>query len=1457
MEFRTRETEDLRSPVEHLRINWVYRPRDVQRFSNDTRLVFATMHSDICPLSSLRGKCTISHKSQFGDVDEYKKSPDHFYFNQVFDRFMHRWFEVLPTSTVVNVPENVKKALDSRWKYIVVEASKVKELTSDAKRCKRCVGYCASNDSVDCAVCHLTYHMSCVRPPLLKKPSRGFAWACGPCSRAQERKLEARRTPLIGGGTPDGDEEEVIEEEEEEAPAPTTSAATPEAGDDRPATDAEIAHAKMWPMRYLGIHCRVEDALQYDDRAIFPRAGSRLGPKHQATVLPWYGRPVELVKPIEIKKRFVRAPGKKEATKLSKETQAAIEADRAAKATRPKWIQDEPPGYVHRGEDLPNKDKLNSAILYFKMPQPGELSERGTGEPISKPNELVDAYMLKARKLAKTLGVQEYSVDFLDRALYLLQDTNFDADLALKQLKKTDPVGKWPETKNVIRKDLRDPALSFTAEDKKRFDEGVSKYGSELRGVRATVKTQSHADIVRYWYYWKKTPKGREIWGSFGGRRNTKKLKAENEAAAKLLDDIAHDQDDSAFDNGKIEKRSRKMICKHCSVRHARIWRRAPGVSPGQTIPGDGRSSKKEGLVLALCDRCARLWRKYAIKWENMDEIMKKLTQVGSKAWKKKLDPELLKEIENFNDNKSSHPSPVETPEPQIDASTGAEPAKKKARHSLADNAGTDAQGKKKTAPPAVPPPPPAPLPPLEVEMPKWKKFPCFVCQDFDTENDQLLKCRDCHLVVHRKCYGLGGDPRSSNKWSCDMCANDRKESASIVGPSVDPASYTYCCVLCPVEQTPRELLETPKASQKKKKDEREKEKERKELGLAQQMREAYQQQKRDSGKPVLPREALKRTADNNWVHVSCAIFVPEIKFSNAKTLDVAEGVPFALRFRSEQKCSVCNSNNRGAVLSCHASGCQKAFHVMCAMQAECKFGFDITPVKSSRRDSEAVLTLGKETGKISAVIWCKEHSATVKSIVHPINERINETGTTAIEFYAQSSKQADENVTGTTRKANQLDEYTKLTSVPDQRRTSTTGPLKVRKDSGSDSSAEKERQCATCDIDSTPKWWPVPQPEIQEVPAASEDVNMTNGYKVEPSFSRESSMRVEAILSNGVSSPHAERQRDMPAHVATTVVPGQRRSMSEVIAYECHKCHYRRLHPQPVEDKMEVEETVESPLISPVNGAQPPHQPMPSWGPLANIPAQPATHGTWPPPPTQFNGQVHAPPNPPPPFAHQRPAYGQVEASGYPHPRDSPYAPSHEAPPYPPPHDPSYPPHHEPNYPLSHEPSYPPRHDPYPPPPHESPYDPQLMHAPPHGQHPAYQQQTGPQMMPAHPGPPPPQGYHPPPHGGPPLHSLAPNGMQPHSPPHPHSMHVRRHSQSPYQASHTHPPPPPPSVHNHGYGHHHQSPVPHHQSPIALAPAPSPTSHVPPGSSIPPMGHARSAQHGASASASVRNLIE
>jgi hypothetical protein len=130
-------------PIDALRINWYYRPKDIGRKVQDTRMVFATMHSDISPLTSLRGKCQIRHKADVENLASYKQSPDCFWYEKLYDRYIQKNYEVIPTKLVINVPEHVKKVLDERWKYVLTEQGRGKELTSAVKTCKRCTTYCA------------------------------------------------------------------------------------------------------------------------------------------------------------------------------------------------------------------------------------------------------------------------------------------------------------------------------------------------------------------------------------------------------------------------------------------------------------------------------------------------------------------------------------------------------------------------------------------------------------------------------------------------------------------------------------------------------------------------------------------------------------------------------------------------------------------------------------------------------------------------------------------------------------------------------------------------------------------------------------------------------------------------------------------------------------------------------------------------------------------------------------------------------------------------------------------------------------------------------------------------------------------------------------------------------------------------------------------------------------------
>jgi hypothetical protein len=1256
--------------------------------------------------------------------------------------------------------------------------------------------------------------MNCVRPPLLKKPSRGFAWACGPCSRAQEKKLEARRTPLLGAGGEELDEEEPLDEEEEEASG-DTNANTPDPdghADSHPGTQAEIALAKMWPMRYLGIHARVEDALQYDDRAIYPRASSRLGPRHQANVNVWHGRPVELVKPAEIKKRYVKAAGNKKEGKLSKETVAAIEADKAEKAKRPKWVMDEPPGYVRRGEDFPNKDSKCTAELMFKMPPLGVHSTRGEDNAPTVTEEQVKTYMDRARTLAKHVGVEPYNTNFLDRCLTLFTKYQYDADAALKHVKKIDK-----------KKDLKEPEL--TKEEEKKWNEGVSKYGSEIRSVRLHAsKTMFYGDAVRYYYMWKKTPKGREIWGAYSNRKGRSK-RVEPDAQARLLDDVADNQDDSAFDNEKAIQRKRNFQCKYCNSRHSRQWRRAPGVSPGQMLPPDGRSKDKTGFLIALCLRCANLWRKYAVKWENVEEIAKKVAQGGGKAWKRRIDEELLREVyaaQTDPSSKSGTPEYIDLPAATAQALS--EPPKKKQKTTVATNgdSGTSTPvnelATKKKEKEKAPPVPKAPTPPPVPAPPRLKELPCAVCRSADGAR---VECAACRLTVHKSCYGVD-DPRQANKWYCDTCRNDKKESVSYVSiidlQAFAPTNYsqTYECVLCPHAETEHEFYEQPKVTHKKKTD-RDREKERLEKDLIDKAKEEYRLRQQEKGRPLLPREPLKRTADNNWVHVYCALWHPEIRFSNAARFDMVEGIG-APTLRYDAVCKLCKTTN-GACASC--LHCHATFHVGCAHGNGYVFGFDMTPVKASRRDAVPTVTLNGDTGSMAAAIWCKEHAP--KALLHPMNEQIEGTDLIALQLFAKEFKQADLTLTGTARKANLVDQSTRVvpqivpaqinrraSAITAQTPTLTRGRhsnagLSLKEESSEPPVLKAERRCVRCKIEASPRWWKTDDqtPTAQPNPHVVDGPLPITGTELNTSHAADQNLRAEDghMLNGSVDHKMTEAPPVDQAASREHLKLGTNVADLPSTSYLCQKCHWKKKN--GVEDEEEREKPVPDLLDSQQLALRsPPVQPFVA-------PPPPAMAGSWNVP----NGPPPLPATQPPPL----PAW---------HNGATPPGPSHL-------------PHHLHNG-IGHPP--PPHGAPlHPPPPFHAPY-----HPPPNG----YPPYSGP---PVH--PPMPltlsRGSYPPPASGapPPLHlnngTMMLNGMHsphamPYSPTHPHAHPTSRSSESPYTA-------PPQAVP--------QYPALHHGSPAPGRPA-TPRDTVMRDAPAVTSAPTERANTGASASPSLRNLL-
>ena len=847
--------------------------------------------------------------------------------------------------------------------------------------------------------------MNCVQPPLLKKPARGFGWSCGPCSRKQERKLEARNTPLVGDKAREAEEEELQEEEEEERGNATNRDGLPDTEPQsaglRPATAEQIAQAQLWPYRYLGIHCRVEDALDFDDR-IYPRASSRLGPKHQANVHVWHGRPVRLVKPAESKRKYVKGGNHKKDTKSAKEVAAELEADKATREKRPKWVMDAPPGYIARGEDHPNDDPANTAKLQFRMPQLDDSSPRGTEDhggssfEAEEREKIIDDYMEQAKNVAPLLGVQRYCTNFLDKALELLYQNHYAAQPALAQL----------QTMN-RRRDLEEP--EYSKEEVRRFEEGVKKHGSEHRLISKHVgKSHKLGEIIRFYYMWKKSPGGHAIWDNHESRKGKKPSK---QVDAKLVDDVADDVDDSAFDNVKATTRKRGFECKFCSARKSPRWRRAPGTAPGTTVPADpaNKNSKDRSahLMVALCQRCAGLWRKYGIQWENIDEVAKQVANGGGRAWKRRIDEELLRELLSANEASSVS---ISSQTAAAASSVGVE-----VPSGLAIHSGPDGSRKKHKAAPEAPIPQPIayeepavkkavekpPEPPLIPEQPRIRALPCAICNDTESTATQLFCCRHCRLSVHRNCYGIP-EGRSENKWTCDMCAND----------SNSQISTSYDCVLCPLQPVEQELMEPPRVSHKKKTD-REREKERLEREMVLEATNMYYRDQEAKGRPLHPREPLKRTSGNNWIHLICSMWIPELKYGDAKLFEPVEGVSSIPQSRYEQVCKICKEV-RGVCITCKQ--CSTTYHASCAQRHGHLLGFDVAPVKGSRRDAITVITLGTETGNVTPVVYCKEHA--IKTTVHPLNEIVEDSSLNALQLYSRTYKQADTSLTGTVRKA-------------------------------------------------------------------------------------------------------------------------------------------------------------------------------------------------------------------------------------------------------------------------------------------------------------------------------------------------------------------------------------------------------------------------------------------------------
>ncbi|KAI5627088.1 bromodomain containing 1b isoform X1, partial [Silurus asotus] len=111
---------------------------------------------------------------------------------------------------------------------------------------------------------------------------------------------------------------------------------------------------------------------------------------------------------------------------------------------------------------------------------------------------------------------------------------------------------------------------------------------------------------------------------------------------------------------------------------------------------------------------------------------------------------------------------------------------------------------------------------------------------------------------------------------------------------------------------------------------------------------------------------ALKRTDDERWGHVVCAIWVPEVGFTNTVFIEPIDGVANIPPARWKLTCYLCKERGVGACIQCSKANCYTAFHVSCAQKAGLYMKME--PIKE-------VTDTGSTTISVKKTAYCCSHT--------------------------------------------------------------------------------------------------------------------------------------------------------------------------------------------------------------------------------------------------------------------------------------------------------------------------------------------------------------------------------------------------------------------------------------------------------------------------------------------------
>jgi hypothetical protein len=182
----------------------------------------------------------------------------------------------------------------------------------------------------------------------------------------------------------------------------------------------------------------------------------------------------------------------------------------------------------------------------------------------------------------------------------------------------------------------------------------------------------------------------------------------------------------------------------------------------------------------------------------------------------------------------------------------------------------------------------------------------CFICNNGHLDdNDIFYECEKCKISVHQNCYGILTD--NSDNWICDACKVMSKEEAQNLE-----------CVLCPVRGGAMKQINLPSDCEFLK-------------NLKKIRKNEFNLEKHTYNSVcIIPKDNIMEV-NRAWVHLSCALWSPDIYFVNFAEKTNIKYVDTILYERFMEKCQVCGKSGYGPTVKCNKDDCNFQTHPECA----------------------------------------------------------------------------------------------------------------------------------------------------------------------------------------------------------------------------------------------------------------------------------------------------------------------------------------------------------------------------------------------------------------------------------------------------------------------------------------------------------------------------------------------